>query len=412
MLVARSLGVEGQGIYAAALAFSGLWTTIWTLGVDASHTYLLAGRRRERGEILGATIFWIAAFSLLTTPLYLAIAPWLVGAAGPAATAAIRLSAWAVPLLFAKAFLLSLFAGESRLDRFNALNVLANLFLLALLIAGFAAAGASPTVAVGAYIASLALLTVLASTWVIRQARAERSRATLRSDLLRGSLAYGLAGHVGVLFAQFTYRFDQVLVTRFAGLEALGFYSISVLLAEKLNHVANSVAIALFQRVSASSPQEANLLTPRVCRLVLYLSSLGGAVLFVLSEFLVRLFYSSRFDGAVEPLRILLPGVVALSLSRPLSGDLSGRGRRIGLTAAMGSAFVINLLLGIWWIPRHGIVGAAWASVVAYAWQTIVLSFFFWRESGVSPTRLFWPEAGDFAHLRTLLARVGRRNRG
>ncbi len=52
MLVARKLGVDGQGVYAAAGAFPALWATVWIVGLDAAHTWALASNRTTLGPRL------------------------------------------------------------------------------------------------------------------------------------------------------------------------------------------------------------------------------------------------------------------------------------------------------------------------------------------------------------------------
>jgi O-antigen/teichoic acid export membrane protein len=260
--------------------------------------------------------------------------------------------------------------------------------------------------AVLAYVASTAALLLLGIAWVVGALRrAEPAPLRPSGELLRFGLGYGLRGHAGVLFSQLTYRFDQVLVTRMLGIEAQGLYSIAVLLAEKLGHIPASVQLVLFPRVSGLSSEEANRLTPRACRLTLSAALLAAAFLFALGETLIRLFYSEAFLGSLPAFHALLAGTVALSLTRPLSGDLSGRNRRLAPTIATAAAFLVNLALDLLWIPRHGIVGAAWASTVAYALQSALLVAVFWRVTGVGPRALFVPTRED---LRAL-SRAARR---
>ena len=74
-------------------------------------------------------------------------------------------------------------------------------------------------------------------------------------------------------------------------------------------------------------------------------------------------------------LQALLAGIVALSAGRVLSNDIAGRGRLI-LNAYGGLAAVAtNVVLNLLWIPRYGIVGAAWASTVSYSVSFLMALF-------------------------------------
>ncbi|MFN8549392.1 MAG: hypothetical protein U0527_15825 [Candidatus Eisenbacteria bacterium] len=107
----------------------------------------------------------------------------------------------------------------------------------------------------------------------------------------------------------------------------------------------------LFPRVSASSREEADRLTPVACHITLFL--VVAAVLLWLRGASWCGSSGNAFDPVLPAFRVLLPGIVVLSLSRLLSGDLSGRAERLPQTAALGSAFLLNLGLDLLWIPRR-----------------------------------------------------------
>lgn len=406
MVVARKLGVEGQGAYAALLAVSGLCATLFLLGIDTAHTYYLAGRRYTLPQIVSHSIVWSLVLGLAATPTYLLLAPLIerqrtVFLAGP-----LTLSAAAVPLTIAKYLVLAVFLGEGRLERFNLLNVLSNLGLLLLLVALLLLAPGGVEEAVLAYVLSLGLLLLLGALWIRRRlAETGSSGWSLARPLFGKSLTYGLKGHLGNLVVQLTYRSDQILVTRILGLQAQGFYSIAVLLAEKLTHISASVQLVLFPRISGSTTEEANRLTPLACRLTFLVAFVAAIGLFLLGELLIRILYGARFLPALSSFQVLLPGIVILTLSKLLSGDLSGRNRRWGPTIAMCFGFALNLALNLLWIPRFGIVGAAWASTLAYAFQTAILVGIFWRVTGIGPVRLLRPGRQDLDSLRRVLRR-------
>ena len=410
MLVARKLGVEGQGAYAAVVAVASLWTSLFLLGVDAAHTYSLASRRATFAEVLTNTLWWSLGLGLVATPLYLAVAPLMKPDDSGALAGALTLSAAAVPLGLLKYFALSLFLGEGRIERFNLIQVVSNLALLGLLLILLVWAPGGVHEAVLAYVASLLVFVLIAAVWITRRAREHGGfRLQTNRPLFRSGLIYGLKGHLGTLVVQLTYRSDQVLVTRLIGLEAQGFYSIAVLLAEKLAHIPNSVQLVLFPRISASQGEDANRLTPVVTRFTLWLVSAAAVLLALFGELLIRLLYEARFLPALPSFYVLLPGIVLLSIGKLLAGDLSGRDRRWGPTIAMSLGFLLNLGLNLLWIPRYGIVGAAWASTLAYGFQSFVLAGIFWKVSGVSPVALLWPRREDWALAKQAARRIRRR---
>jgi len=391
---------------------AGLWSTSLLCSIDAAHTYYLAGRKHSLRAVVGTGLLWSLLLGVLATPLYLLVAPLIRGEETSALDSVLGISALLVPFLVLKAFVLSVFLGENKIDRYNLLQVGSNLCLLVLLAVLLMVPAPTVRSAVAAYLVSLVLFVIAGAVWVARELkRRPQAGPWVSRRLFREGFVYGIQGHVGVFFAQFTYRFDQLLVTRMAGLEAQGYYSIATALAEKLTLISSSVHLVLFPRVSASSREEANRLTPVACRITLLLVVMAAVALWFAGGMLVRLFYSSAFDPVLPAFRVLLPGIVVLSLSRLLSGDLSGRAERLPQTAALGSAFLLNLGLDLWWIPRHGMVGAAWASTLAYAWQTAFLLVVFWRTSGIAPTELLFVKRDDLRRVREAMRAYQRGRR-
>ncbi len=235
---------------------------------------------------------------------------------------------------------------------------------------------------------------------------------------MKSSLSYGMRGYGATIFGQLNYRFDQVLVTNYNGIAEQGYYSIAVLLAEKLTHISNSIQLVLFPRVSASTPEEANRITATACRHAIVWVAAGSIAMYALARPLVSLLYGSAFLPAIQALFWLIPGIFLLSFWKVLAVDLSGRNRRFPTTIAGGIAFAVNTGLNFWWIPKHGMVGAAWSSTISYGLQSLILVFIFIRITGVPLRKLMIPERKDIdiyrrilKDLRGRIPRTGRRTK-
>lgn len=400
IIIARKLGAEGQGAYSATVALTSFWATAFLFGIDTAHTYYLASKRYSLAEIMTHAFFWSLILGVVATPLYIWVAPLMNADGGPLFSGVLTLSALAVPLILLKYFLLSAFLGNQKITAYNLITVASNLVLLAILLVTLVWRPGGIRIAVISYLISLAVFAIVGLIWVIR--RVGRFSPRLSSEILRESLSYGLKGHLGSLAIQGTYRLDQILITGMIGLQAQGFYSIAVLLAEKLSHVPSSVQLVLFPRVSSLTDEEANKITPMACRTSFLLVIMIGVVLFLVAQPIIELLYSKEFAPAVPALRILVPGVALLSVGKILSSDLSGRNRRLGPSLIIVLAFLVNLTFNLLWIPRYGIEGAAWASTLSYGLQTVGLTLLFWKVSGVPPQRLLIPQKSDLVRLKGL----------
>ncbi len=395
ILIARLLGTEGQGTYASAVAFPTMFAFIGLMGIDSAHTYLLSRRRYPLSQINAQSLILTLAFTAVIVPLYLLFLKYYDGASDPALRSILTMGVFLVPILLAKYFAIALFLGLQRIRWFNAANFIQAAALLGFMCVNLFVIKGGAMGALTAYMASEVLVVAVGVGVAVRGSRDGNPGAEIGDDtqrgavlsmpslgLLRKSLVYGVQGHVGNILTQFTYRFDMFLVLSMVGLKGQGLYSISVLMAEKLSHIPQSVQVVLFPKLSSMTVEEANELTPRVMRSSLLLTAVAGVVLYLLSGPLLVLFYSVEFAPALSAFRILIPGIVALSIAKILSSDFSGRDKRIYQTIATAIAFGVNVVLCFAWIPRYGIEGAAWASTAAYTLQSSIMVVLFSRLSG------------------------------
>jgi len=191
------------------------------------------------------------------------------------------------------------------------------------------------------------------------------------------------------------------LVNGYLNPAAVGFYAIAVGLVEKIWLIPHAMSIVLAPKVAAETDeQRRKKFTPLVARTVLWISALGALALFLFGRWIVEFLFSAEFLPAVQPLQILLPGIVAMSIWAVLANDIAGRGRPMLNTYIGGISLVVNVLLNILWIPMYGIEGAALASTVSYSVSLIVQLFVYCRVSGNSWTNVLLPQPGDWALYR------------
>ena len=409
ILVARLLGVEGQGAYTSAIILPTLFAFAGMLGIDSAHTYLLSKKEQTKAAICGQSVLLTLVLAAVIAPVYLAFLRFYGPAQDPTLRPLLLLGAALVPVLLARYFSVAFLLGLEDIRRFNLANFVQAATLLGLMCANLFVFHGGVLGAVVAYLLSEATVTVVGIATAVRAARGGKLVERPPAGLFRRSAVYGLQGHVGNILVLFTYRFDTFLVLPMVGVGAQGFYSIAVILAEKLSHIPESIQVVLFPRLSALGTADANRLTPRVTRNSLLITAVAGVALFALSRPLLLLFYGTQYLDSLLALRALIPGVVLLAVAKILSTDFSGRDKRMYYTVGTAIAFAVNLVLCLLWIPRWGIVGAAWASTVAYAVQAGVMLAFFRHVSGRGILETVVIRREDLALYAAALAKLTRR---
>ncbi|RKY82858.1 hypothetical protein DRQ11_13920 [candidate division KSB1 bacterium] len=148
----------------------------------------------------------------------------------------------------------------------------------------------------------------------------------------------------------------------------------------------------LYPKVASMKDEEQRKrLTPLVARNTLLITMLGAFVVFLLAKWLILLLYSEKYLPSVEPLQILLIGIVAISISRVLTNDIDARGKPMINTYITLVALIANITLNVIFIPKYGVIGAGWATSLTYALNSVIKILVYCKLSGnfVSDVILF-----------------------
>ncbi|MEM2001614.1 MAG: polysaccharide biosynthesis C-terminal domain-containing protein, partial [Candidatus Methanomethylicaceae archaeon] len=215
---------------------------------------------------------------------------------------------------------------------------------------------------------------------------------------LKNALRYGLIIHMSNILRFLSLRVNLFLVNSFSNPAAVGFYSISVGLTEKLWLISQAAAIVLFPKIAMEKDEiKKKEFTPIVARTVLWIMIFTALIIFLLSQWLISFLYSQTFLPAVAPLKILLLGTVAVGLSQIFGNDIAGRDRPVLNVYANITGFVSIIVLSILWIPKYGIKGAAWASTISYVFSSIITALFYVRISGNPLRAILLPRRADWS---------------
>ncbi len=170
--------------------------------------------------------------------------------------------------------------------------------------------------------------------------------------------------------------------------------------------LSQSVSTVLYPKVASMKNEERKKFTPIVSRNVLFITVVGACLLFLLSNWLIHLLYGEKYLPSVEPLKILLIGIVAISIERVLANDLLARGKPMINTYITFLALFSNIILNVILIPKYGIIGAAWASSISYSLATIIKILAYCRLSGNSVSDVLLPQRSDINYYLDISHRI------
>jgi O-antigen/teichoic acid export membrane protein len=391
-LMARLLGPAAKGDYYLLVLLPATVMVLCQLGLPQALGYF-AARNRTVGIVtktvvltliltLAAYVVLVAVFPLLRESVMRDISPLLI-----------VLALLGLPLALNVSFTGGIVLGRQAVGWNAILHVATTASATVLLVLFIGVLGLGVWGAMVAWVAASLLETIgfLFATKRITTVVPDPKPLSYR-DLLR----YGLPLYPGSITLFFGYRIDVYLLAWLLRDPSvpLGYYSMAVSLAEMVFFLPNSVSTLFFPHVAGSSRQGADRQVPVVSRVTLLLTGLTALAIAPVATILIE-WILPAFTAALPALYILLPGVVALSVSKVVSGYVAGLGLTGTTSLVNVGAFVLNVVLNLALIPAFGIVGAATASLVSYTASSVVFTLVGARLSQSSPLDFWLPRRAD-----------------
>ena len=408
IVIARVLGPEGKGAYSLIILIPGLLALVGNLGIGIANTYFGGSRKHDWAKLASNSLISALAMGILVVAAFLAyffiFNPSFLKEVEPQC---VLLATLVVPLSLLTMYFRAILLGQDRINEYNLVHLAQSGTLLVLVLLLLLAFKGGVFDTIIAWTSGTLIATIL-SILLVR--KTTNIRWSLYPVALKDSVKFGVKGYLSNVIQFLNYRLDMLLVAFFMSVTFVGYYSISVAMAEALWYFPAAVGTVIFARTPGMSAEDANISTPRICRNTFFITILAAIVLAAFGKYIIMLFFGSAFLPALKPLWILLPGIVALSICKVLSNEITGRGKPLINTVAAGVSLAVNIPLNLLLIPRIGIAGAALASTISYTVTAIIVLIAFMRISGnsLSDTIIIKPQ--DFRIYTGLLSK-GRRLR-
>jgi O-antigen/teichoic acid export membrane protein len=404
IVVARSLGPEGKGLFSLAILAAAFTFNATNLGIGMGSGYFLGRRKVPLDELAGTWLSLSLVIGMSVLVLSELLAPYLVPLLLPSvAVWLVAVTLLRVPFSVLRFNFQSLFKAHNDFRRFNLVEIAQPVALLVLFtVAIFIVPGRKLEAAVVVYPVSYAVVGIMA---VGLTAGLTRLRFRWSGSLVRAAMRFGVQGYLASFLGFLNLRLNLLLVNFFLEPAYVGYYSISLVMTETLWYIPDVLSVVLHPRVAHGGEDDANRETSIVSRQTVIIVLLGCIGVLLFGRFVIRLFYTDRFLPAAVPLFFLLPGVFANSLARVISSDLLARGYpRVILRAGVVS-LATNVALNVALIPRFGIAGAAAATSVAHILNSLVIMGAFMSITGVAVRSIIVPGRDD---LRLMIEGIRR----
>jgi O-antigen/teichoic acid export membrane protein len=413
-LLARILLPSGRGQYALLTLIPGMLMALGQLGLPSAISFF-AGRGRSGRDLERLALVLAIGLSLVFVALTALLLPWLTSTIlTPAPADLLVVSLTALPFQFVAAFTGAALIGRQRMRNYNLILVAQSLVMLTLVVVLVGVLGLGVAGAAYAY-ATVGVLTAVATgielRRMVREEAADPERRPESPISAPQLVGYGLRIYPASVTGYFSYRSDVLLLSAFLGdPAAIGLYTFAVSLAELTFFIPDSVSTVFFPRIASMERERADALAPQVSRFTVLVTALAALALIPAAIFAVGLVLPD-YLGSITPFLVIMPGIVALSISKVLSGYLGGLGLPLSVAGASGANLAINLAANVVLIPMLGIVGAATASLVSYAAHATLLVVIAARLSRRRPLEFVIPGGAEVRRLANGLLALWRRLR-
>ena len=409
LVIARTLGPTGRGDVVFLTAIAWLSSNLATFGVQEANSNFAGADPRLRSalatnSVLMAALFGAGAAALLT--LLIAVFPGVGGDSEPFTR---FLTFTALPVLILEVYFRFLLQADYRFALVSAVYI--GEFLTVVVVNGvFAVVGIlSVQTAIATWIAVQA---VGMAAMGVRVGRLAGGFGRPDRALARRTLSFGLKSHAGRILLLGNYRLDQWILGALAGPRELGLYSVAVAWAEGLYHLPTTIAAVERPDLVRASRRDAARQAARGVRVALTLTLLMAAGMFAAADFLCATIFGPEFRDAATALRVLILGVFGIVALKQLGNALTGQGRPLLATVAIGMAFCLTVVLDILLIPPYGGLGAAVASSVSYTVGGVLIAVIFARALDIRIRELI-PRPSDavwfWTSARVALRAIARR---
>lgn len=415
-ILARVLGPNGRGVYAAVLSPLLVLSFIAHVGLPDATTYSVARLRVPRGHTLVITSRLTAVYGVIGSTLLIIFAPDLLEKT-PQAIPLMRLVALTLPLLMFMNLLRQATAGSADFRWRNIERVVMSLFrlfgLVMFAIFGWLTANTAVWITVVSSLIGMPLLLVALFGWNVPAGLHQDPKTKAeRPHLTRELAKYGFRGWGGTFAYLVNWRLDQAVMVILVNATQLGYYAVAVSLAELPQTAFLQLKNLLF---AESAARDSMVLIARASRILVAFTTALSLIGMLVAPIAVPLMFGHRFEPAVLMSQILLVGTIPFLIDAVLAAGLLSLGhpgrRSIGqLVAAVVTVTGLFVLC-----PRIGALGAAWTSLAAYTVTATITLVIFSRVTGIRYRQVLILTRADVRWLRGRLAQWRqqiRRSRG
>jgi len=373
--VARFLGPEQFGILSYAQAFVGLFGAFATLGMDGIVIKHLVQDEENRDLLLG-TAFILKLFGAIVALVIIGIVTVSTSSEN---IDIILITIIASTLIFQSLNVIDFYFQSKVLSRYIVIvnlisQLIASLIRIALILTN------APLIAFAYVIMFDAIILAVGYIYVYKHNnlsfRQWEFNKLTASEILKYSWPLALSGIVISIYM----KIDQIMIKEMLGKTSIGHYAAAVKISEAWYFIPIAINSSLFPAIINAKTRSSKEFYVRLK--ILYSLMLFGSVAIslpttIFSKYIINLLYEKQFEQASTVLMFHIWAGVLVSLGIVTSSIVIANNKQKNALIATSIGAISNIILNLLMIPRLGITGAAFATVISQLISGIIVPIYF-----------------------------------
>lgn len=399
-LIARMLGPEVRGEYAAIQTWAVFFALLANLGLSDAVVYFSSRDPDKSKTYLASAIVLLLIVSTIFSIVAYIFLPYLL-ASQPVSV--INTARWfTVIYLFLQAtqgMLLHPLRGRKDFLVWNLLRI--SYVVIWLFILGFIYFSQSinlNNVAFG-YLLSLIIAGSIVSIVVTGRIP---GKFRFSKSVWEPILIYGVPLAVSAIPNILNLRLDQMVMTVMLPSSLLGYYAIAVTWSGATAPIINSIGSVMFPSVASITSEfdkvESLSKTTRISSVIILIITI---TLLIITPIAIPIIFGQSYIPSIPSAMILVVASIPLSLNIILAEGFRGYGYTRGVLIGEIIGLLIMAISLIVLLPKYYIVGASLASLIGYLTTTITLVFLLSQKTGYSFDNFIIPQRRDFIDIYT-----------
>lgn len=398
IIIARSIGVEGKGIvYLISQIFS-LIQLVLCFGFGPSILFNLKNNKITKAKV---HFFVIQYLSLIFFGSFLLIefaSADINGIFGSKLDQKLMILTFGIALLnvISSLFGHELMVSDKGVYKSTLISIVSNSFyLLSIIILILLFNGGVIYVVI-----SLLIAAIVKSSLILFFVFKQDNRFQLPSKTEVVTLTnYGGQFFLNAFFLSSVFRMDVFFLSHSEKVSDLGFYSVSVNVAELVLIIPSAIGIVLFPHFTGLMRDEQKDKMAQSGRINFFIGLVGCILIAIIAYPFILIVFGKLFLPAFGPLLLLLPGIFAMTLNYSYSNYISSIGKPIVGTLFFAIGLIVNIFINYFFIPVYGMWAAALSSSITYIGITLLFIFYISRIDKISLTEFVIPRKSDIFYV-------------